>query len=188
MDKLLESKFKLKGARPPPPAFMAMPAPPAESDPTMSTANCIPPIYKRSPVSSQTSSTNDTESTYVGSSQSQKSRGCEQELPSEAQKVSSGIQGLEKEKQKEQSQEQDTEVGVQEQSHCDNGEEAAEKRERHHADDQRATQELAIVAYNIQPGGRVAHVNVFRQAAEFSYGLDTWDHGHRDRPARPASR
>jgi hypothetical protein len=151
MDKLLESKFKLKGARPPPPAFTATTAPTAASD-HMSTPNCLPPVYKRSPVSSQTSSTNDTESTYVASNQSQESGECEREPSRETQDEVSSLH----------SHEQELEVGDQEhQGHGDDEKEAPEQHDRHIHDDQAATQELAIVAYHIQPGGKVVHVNVF---------------------------
>lgn len=79
MDKLLETKFRLKGARNPlPPATGTTSAPTAlggNVQAEMTPSNCLPQIAQSSPMHHQTASTHKSESTYAASGRSRGSQG-----------------------------------------------------------------------------------------------------------------
>jgi len=79
MDKLLETKFRLKGARnPPPPSTGTTSAPIAPGDnfqAEMTPSNCLPQIAQSSLMHHQAASTHKSESTYAASDRSRGSQG-----------------------------------------------------------------------------------------------------------------
>ena len=150
MDKFLESKFKLKGARALP--VPAPPSMPAKSEgksevSSMSAVTCLPPIFTFSPLYSPKSSLHSSESTYAGSKQSQPSPTVQPQQPDAREQLRGLPTGVQITLQ---------ELHTRGQSQGVQTEDLESEHDSH--DEKEAIPKARVVAYYIQPGGKVIRV------------------------------